>query len=372
MRLKGIGRIAAAAICALLTICSFGCKERAVQVQEPFCRSFDFAAVQTSDSQDESSITYYSERGDILCYRTIDYGNLSDIFKPGIVKGSIAYLSPEGKSPQRGAHCVLAIDLNSGMQRIYEFGEKETRMLGITANERCLYVSSNLNGVSTVSKCSILSGKRTSRDIAGCIIDRLYAGENKVYGFGFRLEDETYILYELDADSLRVLHRIDLKTPLGPADVLQKGDILYFSISADLENYPKSRTRLGCYDTRNKKVMWLDFSSHKALKDIREYENLLFLSHTQLPEGTGHGVTVLNPKTGSRREFSFPENIAQMELRGDQVYFLSYSGQQTEGTIAQYRYTGDSFKKVRTVRIKAKQGKGDFYIGSFWLRGKLQ
>lgn len=372
MRLKGMGRTAAAAICALLSICSLGCGEKTAQAQEPFCRSFDFAAVQTSDCQDRSALTYYSEGGDILCSRTIDYGNLSDIFKPGIVKGSTVYLFPEGKSPQRGAHCVLAIDLNNGMQRIYELGEKETRVLGMAANEDHLYVSSNLNGVSTVSKCSILSGKRASKEMEGCIIDHLYAGEDTVYAFGCQLEDETYSLYELDADSLRVLHRTDLNTPLGPADTLQKGDTLYFSLSADLENYPQSRTRLGCYDTRNKRVKWMDFSGHRALKDIRECENLLFLSHTQLPEGTGHEVTVLDPKTGSRKEFSFNEDIAQMEVRGDRIYFLSYRGQQAEGTVTQYRYTGNSFKKVCTVRIKANRGRGDFYIGSFWLKGELQ
>lgn len=370
MRLKRIRTTATAIICALLVTCSFGCGEKAEQ--EPFCQNFDFTTVQTSDIQDKSILTYYSEEGNSLCRRTINYGNLSDIFKPGIVRGNTVYLSPEGRSPQRGEHCILAIDLNSGTQRLYEFDKKETRILGMAVNKRYLYVSSNLNGVSTISKCSILSGERVSKEITGCIIDYLYAGEDTVYAFGCQIEDETYTLYELDADSLKVLHRTELDIPLGPADALQKDDILYFSVSADLENYPKSRTRLGCYNTRNQQVKWMNFSGHEALKDIRGYENLLFISHTQLPEGTGHEITVLDLSTGRKKEFSFKENIAQMQIRKDHIYFLSYSGQQADGAITQYQYTGDSFKKVRTVKIKEKQGKGDFYIGSFWLKGELQ
>lgn len=368
MRAKGIGRTAAAVICALLTICGSGCGGKAAQTREPFCRTFDFAVVQTSDCRDKSILTYYSQKGDILCRRTVDYGNLSDIFKPGLVKNSVVYFSPEGRSPRREEHCILAINLNSGRQQIYEFGQKETRMLGMAVNTHSLYVSSNLNGVSTVSKRSLLSGKRTSRAIEGCIIDCLYAGEDTVYAFGCQIEDDTYTLYEMDADSLSVLRQTELKIPLGPADVLQKGDILYFSVSADWENDPGSRARLGCYDTRNKKIEWVDFPVNEALKDIREYGSLLFLSHTQLPEGTGRRITVLNPRTGSRKEFYFDEDIAQMQVRGDKIYFLSYSGQQPGGAILQYRYTEGSFKKVRTVKIKSEE---DFYIGSFWLKGGL-
>lgn len=360
--------LAAASVILIMVISAWG--EGARQEESAFYPDFDFAVGISSDRIDESVISYYDAEEGLLCRQRMEYGNLSDMFKPGVVKNNVVYLSPEGKSPEREEHCVLAVDLNSGKPQVYQFGEKETRMLSLSVNERNIYVCSNLNGTSTVSRCAIDSGKVRSVNIQGCIIDYLYAGESVVYAFGSGLEDEEYALYELEADSLSIRSRIRLQTRSGISGARLYGDNLYFSVSADLENYPESKTQLGCYSSRTKKVKWADFSEQEAAGDIEECGGRLLIAHTELPYGTGHDVTVFDPESGSKRTVSFDEEITQMRSRGNSLYILSCGQEGDTGTVTEYRYGKKGFEKIGSVRIETEKGKEDFYIGSFWLKGE--
>lgn len=358
-----------AIVSAVLVMIITGCAGEA-QNEQTFDANFDFAVSTSSDSSDESFITFYNKEHEAVCRRMMGYGNLSDIFKLGIVKNNVAYLSPEGKSPERKEHCILALDLDSGRERVYTFGKKETRIMGLSVNQTHIFISSNLNGSSTVSRCDIDTGKVNSVNIQDSIIDYLYADEKEVYAFGSGFDDEEYSLYELEADTLKIRKKTGLHTRTGASDAYLHGDTLYFSVSADPENYPESKTQLGCYDSKTKQVTWVDFSSERAVRDIEKCGEYLLIGHTELPYGTGNKITVFDPASGTKQICSFKENITQMKSRGSSLYILSCSEEGETGTVTEYRWRKKKFEKVRSVRIEAEGGKGDFYIGSFWLKGE--
>lgn len=358
-----------ASVVLVLIITITGCVEN-TQQEQAFEADFDFAVGISSDSRDESFITCCDKENGAVCRRRIGYGNLSDIFRPGVVKNNVLYVSPEGKSPQRKEHCVLALDLNSGRERLYEFSETETRMLGLSVNQTHIYVSSNLNGSSTISSCAIDSGKIHSVKLEGCIVDYLYAGEKEVYAFGSGFADEEYSLYELEADTLKIRERTKLHTRAGASAARLYEDTLYFSVSADAENYPESKTQLGCYNCRTKQVSWVDFSHENAMRDIEECGGRLLIGHTELPYGTGNRITAFDPESGKKEVFSFEEPIMQMKSRGRSLYILSCSEEDGTGTVTEYRWEKKGFKKVRSVQIEEEGNNEDFYIGSFWLKGE--
>ena len=59
-----------------------------------------------------------------------------------------------------------------------------------------------------------------------------------------------------------------------------------------------------------------------------------------------------------------------MKSRGSSLYILSCSEEGETGTVTEYCWRKKKFEKIRSVRIAAEEGKGDFYIGSFWLKGE--
>ena len=346
----------------VLICCNCGVKQ---DEQNAFSSDFDFAVIEASDTKEHSIITYYDKDFRILCTQSIDYGNLSDIYKPGIVKKENLYLSPDGKSPHT-AHSVVAIDLADGKKTEYTFGKDETQMMGMDVNGDNLYVCSNLNGASTVSCSSLRKKDIVSKKLPDVVIDELCASDNVLYAFGLDMEEENYDLYELDAKTLEVLHKTDLESPVGAVDSMMYGKKLYFTVAADQANYVRSKNRLGCYDPRKKKVRWFDFSEQKSMGNIVESNGLLFIAHTERPLGVGRTVTVFDPIRESKKTFKFDDLVSQIEARGNDFYILScYSGD-GKAKVYKYTYGEDGFKKLGSVNVftQEKNEKQDYYVGS--------
>lgn len=310
--------------------------------------------VETSGEQYKSFIHWYDEDLKVVDIQNLKYANLGDTFSEPVYIQDEIYLIPQGLFGEKDTK--KAISIHQKDFTITEYSVPNIALQDIAITDEFLFVSSNLNFETHLSRLNRNTNEFTEEVYQGAYFESMLSADNKLFLFGNMQVNsadnikENY-LYILDTD-FNMLETIDLTDiGYGAYKFLLDEQNLYVSIPLKMNDRPNSVLLKINVETFEKEVIDLGIDSPDSLK---KYKSHLIIAHNDIVTGEGSIVTILDVNTKEKESFDLQQDIFYMDIYQEQLVVAN------DKIISLYAIDND-FERVREVAIDKKE---DTYISS--------
>lgn len=321
--------------------------------------------IQTTQEENQSILNFYDKDLNFIKSKKLPYGTLSDYMSlPFLYRESI-YFIPGGIPLQKELELVLAYHPSTHSYQEYNIGMPG--LLQVSSSDDAIFTVNELNFISYISKLDKNSKKVSRISSDNISYDTVYYYDGFLYTTGKEHKEKNakQYIFQIDPDSMKILWQKEI-TKYGQGGLFFCGvqDNLYFSLPYDEKE--QGNHSLMVLSLKNKKNLEEISLLESFPQQIKKFEDHLLILHSDLIEGKGSHISILNLHTKKSKLFSLPHNILQMEVdeTSNSVYLLDNEDV--------YRYTlnpkKDDLILQKKIQIKEREKEqAYYYTGGFFI-----
>ncbi|QQK08960.1 hypothetical protein [Miniphocaeibacter halophilus] len=346
----------------LLVVCIFTFFSLASCKGRDFDKNFECGVIETRGDKNKTIITFYNEDNHIVNIKKLDYGDSSDYFQNAKIDNDNLIMIPRGLFKKKDLGKLINLNLNSG--EIIEYKTGILAPVSFSFDSNNYYVSNTFNGVSTLTQISKDKQKTNTLNLKDEFIESINNyeknDESKVILFTATINNDLYnksYMYIL-SNNLEIEEKIDT-TEYGFSrhkSIVIDSSIYFLNSTDKFDNF---NNIIGIYNFQSKDFSKIVTKENK-LGDVAYYKNNLYVTHTDLVDGSGSKVSIIDIKNGSIKEISTESPSIQIEIKNDILYI--FSGE----TISKYLLSLNKVEKLEEVNIRS-QTEEQFYPSSFFV-----
>ncbi len=308
--------MAAAWILAVLLL--VGCEaSRPADIQT---ENIAVGVIETKQNKEKSRILFLDSDMNELGSLALDYATVGNIYYKPLIVNNTLYIIPQGIATKKDAETVLEIDLSD--LSIKKHSIEQLAMNSVAASETAVYTCNTLSGVSYINKCDKETGGTENINIPSTYISKLLYDNGCLYAFGTTQTDEVMLseLLIYDGD-LNLLEKIDI-TECGATQykAIAHEGYIYFTSGTDKNDNPTNT--VGKVNTADYSLEIIELNENHPL-DLAVHNGKLFISHFNVTQLIGGGLSVYDLETKELTEYSFEHGAEQMSIANDKLYILT-------------------------------------------------
>lgn len=306
-------------VCILSIITFSGCNSnnhKAIDTEE-----IAVGIIETRGNIEKSRILFLDDELNELGSLPLDYATVGDSFEKALVSGNKLYTIPQGINTEKDEKTVLEIDLDN--LDIKKHSIEQIAMYGITVDDENIYTANNLNGVNHISKCNKSNGEVDTLDFNSDYITNLFYSNGKLYAFcepfnESELRESVIYIYD---DELNLLNKVDTTDcGTGRYKAMEYNGNVYFTNMTDKnDNFANT---IGVLNTTDDSLETIKLTQD-CPSDLQVYNNKLYITHYNLVQHLGGGLTVYDLETKEQTYTDFNHGAEQMSIANDKMYVLS-------------------------------------------------
>lgn len=294
-------------LCLLFLV---GCKAK----EESKIDNFFIGVIETTQSEEKSSITYYDSNLKELGVRNLKFADLSSYWNDLGYFDHTIVLIPTGLMKKKDTEKILTLNLNN--LEVTEYPINRVNIGCANQNEEYVYAASNLNGEAYITGRNKQTGevKEVKLDKVRAYVSNLTAYKDNLYAFYFNQND--------DGDVVSGLHIYDKNLVLTKTINLNEfgWSFLKTLVHEDKMYIPNARD---IHDQESNKLLVLDLITNEIQSidlpytepnDIVAYNNSVIISHSSIVEPNGSLISMYDIQTGNITSFDLKCNIARIDI----------------------------------------------------------
>jgi hypothetical protein len=347
----------------------------AAALPTPAERPGDIGVVRPSHYSESALIETFDEELKLQGRGEFAYAGLENAWGVPALSEGIIYLVVQGLEGKRDARLVIGYDLVTGETR--EYPVDLPALKSVAATDRFLFVTSVINGSSTVARVDKQSGEVVFREFAEDFLVGITACGQRLAvfrqpDFDFTADASLLILDE----ELEVLSTVPLQG-LGSASQMSlvAGDLLCFGASREDAGSPTGyRNTLNTYSLASGELRTLAESDHHYGFSALVAGRLVVLQ-SEVNVAAGNGVFVCDPQSGDALAWVGTDYMPQHLLAQDDLLYVA-GLDQALGTyrLQRYRLEGDGFGDRLALVAEASLESGetlsyDYGVGGLYPSG---
>ncbi len=337
-------------------VCFTGCKDNSYKNIDT--DKIKVGIIETRALMEKSRILFLDDELNEIGSLPLDYASVGESFEKPLVIDNTLYVIPQGISTRKDARTALEINLND--LDIKKHSIDQIAMYGIAADNENIYTANNLNGINHISKCNKTSGKVETLDFDSDYIPYLFCSNNMLYAFCQQETDTGHNgshIYVYD-NNLNLVKKIDTtECGSGQYRAMEHNGNIYFSNTANAKVDGPGNT-VGVLNTTDYSLEVIKLNQNDPL-DVQIYNNKLYITHCDIVQGLGGGLTVYDLETKEQTYTDFNHGAEQMSIANDKMYVLS------DRTL--YVYDMNTIELVNSTDISPMDNNYSYLSGLFVL-----
>lgn len=294
---------------------------------------YDFGIISTIAHKESSVIRYYNLDGELkkeeklkLAWLGMGFGSFGENDKS-------VYIKVDNKNGT-----IFALNKRNGEYKLYDLSYNSLTM---HADDTFIYFSNSNTKESTISKFNIKDNTLKEIKIEKAIVSTIYPYQENIYVSAISREDDSVILYIIDKDTLEIKNKIINKLNNSIFRMYGVNDKIYFANNGQLDSGSGSNI-LTEYDIKTNSFHEYELN-YDFLYDIFEYNGFLIITHINLPESKGKGVTLFNLETKELKNVELENDLINCTIKSD--VFISCDKDYV------YLYSLPEFKLIKKVKV---------------------
>lgn len=320
--------------------------------------------IHTTQEENQSILNFYDKNLNFIKSKKLPYGTLSDYMGLPASYQNYVYFIPGGVPLQKELELVLAYNPSTHSYQEYNIGMPG--LLQISVSDNAIFTVNELNFTSYISKFDKNTKKiyRISSDKISYDTVYYYNGFLYTTGKEHKEKNAKQYIFQIDPNSMKILWQKEI-TEYGQGGLFFCGaeDKLYFSLPYDSRE--RENNSLMVLSLKNKKNLKEISLSESFPQQIKKLGDSLLVLHSDLIEGEGSYISILDLNSQKSKLFSLSHNILQMETdeMSNSIYFLENE--------ALYKYILDKKDNLilqKKIEIKRPEEENIYYYtGGFFL-----
>lgn len=339
----------------LLIACVTGCKEN--NPPEIQTEDISIGVIETKGDKDKSRIIFYDNDMNELGALPLEYATVGNIFYTPLVIDNTLYVIPQGQANKKDAKTVLEISLSNLETKKHSINQ--LAMNSVAASENFVYTCNTYNGVSYINKCDRNTGETDSIVISSTYISKLLYVEDRLYAFG-TTDTENAMQSELFVydENVVLLEKIDIsECGANQYKALEQNGNIYFTSLTDQNDNPVNT--VGVFNTSDFSIKKIQLSKDHPL-DLVIHNGKLYVTHFNVVQLTGGGLSVYDIETGELEDYTFEHGAEQMLISNGCLNILS------DWKI--YLYDINSMELVKSVDVTKMDNSYSYLSGLFAIK----
>lgn len=303
----------------LLMLLLEGCAQE--KTTEISTETISVGVIETSGSQKKSRILFFDTEMKEVGELPLKFATVGNIFYNPLVWENKLYVIPQGYANQKDEKAVLEIALENLDVEIYTINQ--LAMNSVAANEEFIYTCNTVNGSSYINKCDKVNNKTESIEIPKVYLSKLLYSGGGLYAFGTDFVKNgaaLSYLYVYD-DQLNLQEKIDIsQCGTGQYKAIEHYGSIYFTSLADSKDQPTKI--VGKMNISDHSIERIELNQYYPL-DLAIYDNKLFISHFDVIQRTGGGLSIYDLDTKQQEYYELNHGVEQMEIANGRLYVLA-------------------------------------------------
>ena len=324
-------------------------------------QDIEVGIIETRGNRSKSRIIFYNDEIEEIGDLPLPFATVGGIFYIPLVSDNKLYVIPQGYAKKKDERKALEINLQD--LSVNEYKIEQIAMNAIAADNDSIYTCNNLNGISYINKCYKENNVVKTIEIPKIYISNILYANNKLYAFGTGGAKNGIMpayLYLYSSD-LELIDKIDISS-YGTSQYRATeyhGDI-YFTSLSDTEDKPTNI--VSKFNDESRSIETIQLNEIRPL-DVAVYDGRLFVTHFNLVQNTGGGLSIYNLKTGELNYYKLEHGAAQMAVANNKIYILS------DWKI--YIYDIDKIELIKSIEVNPMDNDFSYLSGMFVLEKYL-
>lgn len=306
-------------IISLYCMTVIGCDKK--QETEISTDDIEVGVIETKGNKEESRIIFYDNKLNEIGILPLKFATVGDIFYTPLVLEDDLYIIPQGYANKKDEEKVLEINLSD--LNIEEYTIEQIAMNGIAVADDYIFTCNNLNGISYINRCDINNKSTKTVEISDVYISNLIYEGDTLFAFGTKNPENGItpaFLYQYD-DELRLLGSIDIsECGTNQYKAIGYKDYVFFTSLSDSMDNPTNTVGKFNAATNSLEIIYLE---QKHALDLAIYDGCLYVSHYDLVQRAGGGMSVYDLETKKIENYQFGHGAEQMSIMDEKIYILS-------------------------------------------------
>ena len=277
--------------------------------------------IETRGDKEKSRIIFFDEEMNEIGEIPLSFATVGNIFYTPLISENELYVIPQGYANKKDEETVLKIALKN--LSVEEYTIEQLAMNSIATNQDFIYTCNTLNGSSYINKCNKDNNKTENIVIPETYISKLLYVGNKLYAFGTaNTVNDTMLsyLYVYD-DKLNLQEKIDIsKCGADQYKAIEYNGDIFFTSLADSKDQPTKI--VGKISTTDNSIELIQLSQNYPF-DLAIYDNKLFITHFDVVQRTGGGLSIYDLDTKQQKYYELNHGAEQMAIANDKLYVLA-------------------------------------------------
>ncbi len=307
-------------VCILSIITFSGCNSNNHEAIDT--DKISIGIIETRGNIEKSRILFLDDELNEIGSLPLDYASVGEPFEKPLVIDNTLYVIPQGLSTRQDAKTALEIDLSN--LDIKKHSIDQISLHGIAADKENVYTANNLNGINHISKCNKTSGEVETLDFDSDYIPYLFCSNDKLYAFCQQITDNGFDgshIYVYD-NNFNLVKKIDTtECGSGQYKAIEYNGNIYFANMSNAKDDGPGNT-VGVINTTDYSLESIKLTQDYPL-DVQVYNNKLYITHYNLVQHLGGGLTVYDLETKEQTYTDFNHGAEQMSIANDKMYVLS-------------------------------------------------
>lgn len=306
-------------ILIFLMLSLIGCSQN--KTTEIPTKDISVGVIETRGDKEKSRILFFDEEMNEIGELPLDFATVGNIFYTPLISENELYVIPQGYANKKDEETVLEIALQD--LSVEEYTIEQLAMNSVATNQEFVYTCNTLNGSSYINKCDKDDNKTESIEIPETYISKLLYADNKLYAFGTANTENDIMLsylYVYD-DKLNLQEKINIsKCGADQYKAIEYSGDIFFTSLADSKDQPTKI--VGKISTKDNSIELIELSQYYPF-DLDICDNKLFISHFNVVQRTGGGLSIYDLNTKQQKYYELNHGAEQMAIANDKIYILS-------------------------------------------------
>ncbi|WP_226394518.1 LVIVD repeat-containing protein [Claveliimonas monacensis] len=349
-------------IISLYCMTVIGCdKEQEIKVSTD---DIEVGVIETKGNKEESRIIFYDNKLNEIGVLPLEFATVGDIFYTPLVLRDELYIIPQGYANKKDEEKVLEINLTD--LDIEEYSIEQIAMNSIAVADNYIFTCNNLNGVSYINRCNMNNESTKTVEIPDVYVSNLICENDTLYAFVTKTPENGItpaFLYQYD-EELKLLGSIDI-SECGTNQYKAVGykDYIFFTSLSDSTDNPTNTVGKFNTVTNSLEIIYLE---QKHALDLAIYDGCLYVSHYDLVQKVGGGMSVYDLETKKIENYHFEHGMEQMAIMNEKIYILS------DWKIYVYDINNISdMTPIRSIEVSSMDKEFSYLSGMFTVDNRL-
>lgn len=303
-------------ICSIfLSICLLGCEKKITS--DISAQDIEVGIIETRGNKEKSRIIFYDKEIQKIGELPLKFATVGDIFYTPLVSDEELYVIPQGYANAKDEKKVLEISLQN--LEINEYKIDQIAMNGLATDTEFIYTCNNLNGNSYINRCNKQNNVIKTIEVPDIYISTILYANNELYAFGTSGTASAYLyIYN---NELKLIDKLDISLcGTNQYKAIEYQNDIYFTSLRDNKDSPTNTVNI--FNRQNRSIETIQLNQTYPL-DIAIYDNYLFVSHFDIVQRAGGGLSIYNLKTKELSDYKLEHGAEQMGVANNRIYFLA-------------------------------------------------